>query len=389
MVKGKLTAASEEAATELLDYAGYRVINLKPVTPLLSLDKLSESLSRVKPTEIVFLYRQLALLLESGIDIITSLDLLQGRTPNRRLKSVLNELISDLRSGKQLSASMGKHPKIFHQMHCRLLHVGEQSGSLETMLRQIADYTEKEITANKGVKSALMYPAIASIMTVIVTGVLITVVLPSIGRLYTSLGAELPLLTRMLMSTGDIIRSHGTYIFLGVLTVGSLAFAYTRTARGRYKLDKLALSLPQVGQMNHLNELARYCRSISLLFRAGLPLTEIMPLAIQSSGNRVMAKALTDIQQDMLKGEGLSKPMEKTNLFLPMMVQMVKVGEETGKLDTTLLAVAQSYEAEVEDKIRSLISLIQPAMTIIIGLVIGVIALSLASAMYSIYGQGF
>ena len=389
MVKGKLTAASEEAATELLDYAGYRAINLKLVTPLLSLDKLSESLSRIKPTEIVFLYRQLALLLESGIDIITSFELLQGRTPNQRLKSVLTEIISDLRSGKQLSMALGKHPKIFHQIHCRLLHVGEQSGSLETMLRQIADHVEKEITAKKGVKSALMYPAMASVMTIVIAGILITFVLPSIGRMYTSLGTELPLLTRILMNTGEIASSYGAHIFLGVLAVAGLAFAYTRTARGRYKLDKLALSLPQVGQVNHLSELARCCRSISLLFRAGLPLTEIMSLVIQSSGNRVMAKALTDIQQDMFKGEGLSKPMEKNDLFLPMMVQMVKVGEETGKLDTTLLAVAQSYEAEVEDKIRSLIVLIQPTMTIIIGLIIGVIALSLASAMYSVYGQGF
>jgi len=151
----------------------------------------------------------------------------------------------------------------------------------------------------------------------------------------------------------------------------------------------LAFGLPYVGQMNRLNELARCCRSISLLFRAGLPLTEVMPLVIHSSGNRVMAQALTDIQRDMLKGEGLSKPMEKNKLFLPMMVQMVKVGEETGKLDNTLLAVAQSYETECDDKIRSLTALVQPAMTIIIGLIIGVIALSLASAMYSIYGQGF
>jgi len=389
MVKGKLTAASEEAATDLLDYAGYRVINLKPVTPLFSLDKLSESMSRIKPTEIVFLYRQLALLLESGIDIVTSLELLQGRTLNRRLKSVLKEVGSDLRGGKQFSAALSKHPKIFHEIHCRLLHVGEQIGGLETMLRQIADYIEKETTANKGIKSALMYPAIASVMTIVITGVLITVVLPSIGRLYTSLGAELPALTRILIDIGDIGRSHGAYILLGVLGVAGLILAYVKTPSGRYKLDKLAFSLPYVGLMNRLNELARCCRSISLLFRAGLPLTEIMPLVIHSSGNKVMTQALTDIQRDMLKGEGLSKPMEKNDIFLPMMVQMVKVGEETGKLDSTLLAVAQSYEAECDDKIRSLTALVQPAMTIIIGLIIGVIALSLASAMYSIYGQGF
>ncbi len=144
-----------------------------------------------------------------------------------------------------------------------------------------------------------------------------------------------------------------------------------------------------MGRVNHLNELTRYCRSMSLLLRAGLPLTEVMPIVIQSTGNRAMAKALTDVQQDMVKGEGLSQPMAKNKLFLPMMVQMVKVGEETGNLDTTLLAVSRSYEAEVEDRTRTLIALIQPTMTLIIGLIIGLIALSLASAMYSMYGQEF
>jgi len=128
---------------------------------------------------------------------------------------------------------------------------------------------------------------------------------------------------------------------------------------------------------------------MSLSFRTGLPLTEVMTLLIRSSGNRVMAKALLDVQEDMVKGEGLSRPMTKNKLFLPLMVQMVRVGEETGNLDTTLLAVARSYEAEAEDKTRSLIALIQPAMTLIVGGIIGLIALTLTSAMYSVYGQGF
>ena len=143
-----------------------------------------------------------------------------------------------------------------------------------------------------------------------------------------------------------------------------------------------------LGRVRHLNELARCCRSISLLFTAGLPLTEIMPLVIQGCSNRVMAQALYDVQADMLKGEGLAKPMSKNRLFLPMMVQMVKVGEETGSLDASLQAVAQNYEAEAQDKTKSLISMIQPVMTIVIAGIVGLIALSMVSAMYSMYGQG-
>jgi type IV pilus assembly protein PilC len=149
------------------------------------------------------------------------------------------------------------------------------------------------------------------------------------------------------------------------------------------------LRIPQLGRVRHLNELSRCCRSISLLFTAGLPLTEIMPLVIQGCNNRVMAQALYNVQMDMLKGEGLARPMAKSSIFLPMMVQMVKVGEETGSLDASLQAVAQNYESEAQDKTKSLIGMIQPLMTIIIAGVVGLIALSMVSAMYSIYGQAF
>ncbi|MFC1993185.1 type II secretion system F family protein [Chloroflexota bacterium] len=388
VVKGKLSATNEEAAIDMLGYAGYKVMNLKPLAPFLSLDKLLIRLFRVNPAEIILFYRQLALLLESGIDIVTALELLQVKTSSHALKKAMGEVISDLRGGSQLSSALGKHPEIFSPMYCRLLHIGEQTGGLEIMLRQIADYMEKEATTAKGIKNALMYPVIAAITTVVVVGILITFVLPSIGRLYTSLGAELPTITKTLIDTGNIFQSYGIYILLGALAAAGLVFAYIKTPGGKYKWDKLALSLPQLGYVNHINELARCCRSISLLFRAGLPLTEIMPLTIQGSSNEVITRALLDVQQNMLKGEGLSQPMAKNELFLPMMVQMVKVGEETGKLDTTLLAVSQSYETEAEDKTHSFIALIQPTMTIIIGLIIGFIALSLASAMYSIYGQG-
>ena len=389
IVRGKLSATNEEAATDLLSYAGYQTVNLKPYVPFLNVEKLSASLFRVKPEEIILLYRQLAMLLESGIDIVKSLELLQEQADNRALKKVLGEVISDLRGGNQFSAALSKHPEVFSPIYCRILSVGEQSGDLETVLRQVADYMEKEANISKETKGALMYPVITFLVTVVVIGVLVTFVLPSFGNLYSSLGAELPLPAQILITSAEKIQSYWTYTLLGMLVVAGAAFIYLKTPNGRYKWDKQVLRLPLVGRVSHLNELARYCRSMSLLLHGGLPLTEVIPLIIQGSRNRAMATALADVQQDMVKGEGLSQPMAKSKLFLPMMVQMVRVGEETGNLDATLLAVARSYEAEAEDKTRRLIALIQPAMTLFIGLVIGLIALSLTSAMYSMYGQGF
>ena len=389
LVKGKLPAATEEAATELLGYAGYQAISLKPYVPFFNMDKLSASLFQVRLTEIILLYRQVAMLLESGTDIAASLDLLQQQATNRALKKVLAEVTSDVRSGNQFSVALEKHPKIFPSVHCRLLSVGEQSGDLESVLRQVADYMEKEAATAKETKGALMMPAITAVIAVIVIGLLTMFILPSFAGMYESLGTELPPMALMLITLGEQARSHGMYILLAVLVLAGAVFFYIKTPGGRYNWDRMLLKLPLLGRVRQLTELARCCRSLSLLFRTGLPLPEAMSMAIQSSGNRVLAKALGNVQQDMVKGEGLSRPMAKNKLFLPMMVQMVKVGEETGNLDVTLLAVARSYEAEAEDKIRSLIALLPPAMTLIIGGVVGLIAVTLMSAMTAMYGEAF
>ncbi|OGN99915.1 MAG: hypothetical protein A2Y58_04865 [Chloroflexi bacterium RBG_13_51_52] len=389
IVKGKLTAISEEAIAEMLGIAGYRLINLRPFIPFLSLGKLTAQLFPVKPNEVIMLFRQLALLLESGVNIVTSLELMQEQITNRTLKKVISDVVSDIRAGNQLSAAMSRHPDVFPVLACRSLSIGEQTGSLETMLRQVSDYMEKEIITKKGIKGALMYPAIALVVTAIVVGVLMFFVIPAFAGFYADLGAELPSITQMMLDLSNILRDNAFIIMLVILIIVGLAFIYFRTTDGKYNLDKIMLRIPQLGRVKHLNELARCSRSISLLYTAGLPLTEIMPLVVQGCSNRVMAQALFGVQSEMLKGEGLAKPMSKNKLFLPMMVQMVKVGEETGNLDASLQAVANNYEAEAQDKTKSLIAMIQPTMTIVIAGIVGVIALSMVSAMYSMYGQAF
>lgn len=389
VVKGKLTASTEEIATELLNYAGYKAVSLKAYTPLLSLDKLLTSLFHIKPSEVIILYEQLAMLLESGIDILGSLEILQSQVDKRSLKKVLGEIISDLRGGGSLSSAMGKHTKVFPAMHGRLINIGEQSGNLETVLRQIADDMEKEVTTAKETKGALMYPTITLIVTFVVIGLLMTVVIPSFSSIYSSMGVELPQITRIMLGLSNSIRSNILVILLVIAIIAISTPFYIRTKRGRYNWDRLLLKLPYLGRVRHLIELARCCRSLSLLYGAGLSLTEAMPLVHQSCGNRAIADGLSEVHNKMVKGEGLSNPMSRNKLFLPLMVQMVRVGEETGNLDKTLQTVSRSYYAEAEYKLKSVISLIQPAMTLFIGLIVGLVALSLTSAIYGVYGTGF
>jgi type IV pilus assembly protein PilC len=251
----------------------------------------------------------------------------------------------------------------------------------------MADYLERGAVTEKKIKSALTYPIMLAVVGVVVVSILVTFVLPTFTSLYAAFGAKLPLPTRMVMSLSDWFIHNGLYLLVAVIVVAGLGYVYIRTPAGRYRWDKLLLTLPVIGRINRLSELSRCCRTIALLFRVGLPLPEIMTQAIRGSKNKAMVKALTETQQELIRGEGLSKPMAKRELFLPLMVQMVGVGEETGNLDNTLATVAQSYEVEADDRTSAAVGLIQPALVVIIALVVGFLAISLFSAMYSIYGQ--
>ena len=387
VVKGKLQAVNDKAASDLLSMAGYQVISLKAFVNYFDKDKWAESLYKVKTSEIVLLYRQLAMLLECGTNMGSAIEMLQEQVSNPLLKKYLRAVVAEVRTGNQLSASLAKYPKVFRSDYCQLLGVGEQSGNLEGLLRQVADYMEKEETTSKRVKGALMMPMIISIVAVIVVGLMIVFVLPSFGKMYSALGAELPPLAKMMIGLGEGAKTNGIYVLAGIAIIVTGIVMYIKTPKGRYNYDALMLKLPLMGRVRLLTELSRYCRGMALLFQAGMPLSEVLPQVIKGSGNKVLAQALTNVQQDMIRGEGLSGPMSKSKYFLPMMVQMVKVGEETGSLDTTLQAVAASYETEAGDKIHAMIGLIEPIMTIGIGGVVGLIAVTLMSAMTSMYGK--
>ena len=389
IVKGKIPAVSEDAATELLGFAGYRAVSLKQYVPLFSLENLSANLFRVKPNNIIIIYRQLAILLESGNDISTSLEILKNQVDNHTLKRVLGEIISGVREGSPLSAVAAKYRDVFPPMHSKLISVGEQSGNLEVILLQMADDLEREITTAKETKNAMLNPTITLVVTVVVVGLLLTFVFPSLGSLYTSLGIELPQLTKILLDLSNWVRENFLYVFLAICVIALSLIMYIRTKRGRYNWDWLMLKIPYIGRIRHLLELSRCCRSLSILFGAGLPLTEAIPLVNQSCNNKAIASGLSDVHERMIKGEGLSNPMSGNNLFLPLMVQMVRVGEEAGNLDNTLMTVSNSYSAEAEYKLKSVVALIQPTMTLVIGLIIAFVALSMTSALYGIYGRGF
>ncbi len=387
LVQGKVSASSDAAAAGLLNSSGYQVLSLKGRGGLLSSEKLNTSLTRVNPKEIIMFSRQMALLLSSGTDIVASLELLQGQVANATLRKTLGLVASDIRGGSSLSLAMRKHPKVFPTMYWRSISAGEKSGNLEVVLRQMADYLERRVLTEKKIKSALTYPIIVVIVAIVVVAVLVTFVMPSFAKLYASFGTELPAITRIMIDGAGWLGQYGLFLILGLVAIVVALVALSRTPQGKYRLDAAMLKAPVIGRIINLSELGRTCRTMALLFKGGLPLPEIMNLAVQSTPNKVASEALAGVQRDLIRGEGLSNPMSKRRFFLPLMVQMVSVGEETGNLDNTLNTVAETYEVEADDRTSAAVGLIQPIMTIGIGLLIGFIALSMVSAMYSLYGQ--
>jgi len=387
IVKGKVSSISEEAATELLGYGGYRVINLKKVVPLFDTEKLLARFSRIKPPEIVMFSRQLALLLESGTDIVTSLDLLQDQIANQTLRKIIAEVSSDIRGGSPLSRALSKHSRAFSPMYSQAIAAGEQGGNLEVVLRQMADYLERGATTEKKIKGALTYPFMVVLVAVVVIGILITFVFPSFISFYAQIGADLPLATRILIGVTDWFSHYGLYLIIVILAVVGAIYAYVKTPAGKYRWHKMMLHLPVVGRIVQLSELSRCCRTMSLLIRVGLPLPEVLAATIRSTNNKAIEESLTEVQQALIRGEGLAQPMAKRDLFLPLMTQMVRVGEETGNLENTLVTVAESFETETNDKTTAAVGLIQPVITVFLGLVVGFVVLAMLSAMYSVYGQ--
>ena len=387
LVKGKLSATSEGAANNLLGSSGFQVLSLKAQSSFLNSEKLNKSLGKVKPKEIIMFSRQMALLLSSGTDIVVSLDLLQTQVASKELKKKLGEVSADIRGGTSLSNAMRKYPRVFPSLYWRAISAGEKSGNMEVVMRQMADYMEKRMLTEKKIRGALSYPIFVVIMAVVVVAVLVNFVMPSFTSMYSAFGTTLPTLPRLMMSGSAWLKHNGLFILIGVLIIAALIFFSARTPRGKYQKDRALLRMPIIGRIINLNELSRLCRTMSLLFKVGLPLPDIMALSVQNTNNTIVAEAVGGVQQDLIRGEGLSKPMAKRSFFLPLMVQMVGVGEETGNLDNTLATVAESYEVEADDRTSAAVGLITPILTIFMGGLIALIAVTMVSAMYGIYGQ--
>ena len=387
LVNGKVDAPNEKVAQDMLNLSGLKTVSLKEAKPLLNMEMIRGTAGKISNKEVIMFSKQLALMIESGFDIAASMDLLASQISNRGLKKIVVEITADIRNGMKPSQAFAKHSTAFSGLYCRTIAVAEETGNLEKALRQMADHIEKNAMAAKKVKGALMYPTMVAIMMIGVIAVMVLFVVPSFQTLYDSMGAEIPLPARILLGSTNFVRSYGLYMIAGVVVLGVAYFVLTRSDEGKYQRDKLMLRMPLIGNIIVMSELSRVAATISTLFRAGVPLPEVMTLASQSCENKVIGRALTEVRQEMLQGQGLARPLSQRPIFPALMVQMASVGENTGNLDTTMDTVAVSYGMEADDRVSVMTGLITPITGIIMGGLVAFLAVALVSTMYGMMGS--
>jgi type IV pilus assembly protein PilC len=384
LAKGVEKADSREEAELALYERELRDIRL---TEKKSVLKAEVSAPRVKREAVMHLSRQLGAFVRAGLPLIDAVHTLGIEANNSSVRRMMADVEEGLRGGDKLSDCFDRHPKIFPEFYRGILRSAELTGKLDTVLDQLAKYLERDLEARRKIKAAMIYPAIIAVMSLGTVVVLSTFVLPRFKIFFASLHAKLPLPTRMLLAITDFFTNFWWAVAGGAVALVLIVYGVTRTEGGRYARDKLFLALPVLGDTIQFALVERFCRILSSMVGAGVSLPEALRVATESLRNLVFMRSLSSVGEAMLEGEGLARPLVNTGLFPTTAAQMMRVGEETGTLDTQLEVTAAYYEGELDYKLKKLTALFEPIVIVVMGGVVGFVAVALVSAMYGIFNQ--
>jgi type IV pilus assembly protein PilC len=372
-IRGKTMAVNEAAVRATLRRQG-----LVP-TRIRKKSTLFQTKQKITTEDIAIFSRQLATMMAAGIPLVQAFDIVGSGHENQSMQKLIMTIKTDIEGGATLAESLAKHPVYFDELFVNLVAAGEQSGALETLLDKIATYKEKTEAIKKKIKKALTYPAAVVSVAIIVTAILLIYVIPTFESLFSSFGADLPAFTRAVVDLSVFVRTKGWLLLvLFVGAVAALIFFKKRSKKFAHFLDRMLLRIPLIGEIMRKAAIARYARTLSTMFSAGVPLVEALESVAGATGNIVYQEGVLDIREEVSTGQRLARSMEMTELFPNMVVQMVAVGEESGSLDEMAAKVADFYEAEVDAAVDNLSSLLEPAIMAILGVLVG----GLVVAMY-------
>lgn len=383
---GEVDADSKQVVADQLKARGLIVLDItsKHASKEISLDFMK----RIKATELTIMTRQLATMISSGMTILRALYVLEAQTENKLLADVIAEVRKDVEAGLPLSNALERHPKVFSPLFVAMARAGETGGVLEESLLRVADQLEKEDSLRRQIKSAMVYPGVIMTFALVVLVALVTFLVPVFVGVFEQFGGELPLITKMTVTLSNAIK--GQWWAIIIVTVGAFwGFKkFRRSESGRPKWDAFRLRVPmQIGDIVQKVALARWSRTLSALTAAGVPLLAALDITGKTAGNYVVEKAMADVIESVKRGGTIAEPLRHANVFPGMVAQMVAVGEETGALDTMLSKIADFYEDQVEAAVKSLTSILEPVMLVVIGGIVGFIVISMYLPLFKVYDQ--
>jgi type IV pilus assembly protein PilC len=386
IVEGTIDASSEDVAEAYLRKAGYQhILTLQKTQSPFSLKRTVQSFNSVKKSDIVDLFQQLATLTESRMPVNQALWLLSEQSPSESLKDFINKLGRELSGGASFSQALSYYPELIMAHYREVIKVSEQTGNLPLGLRLVAGYMEKEMSTSKHLTRTLSYPAFLIIMATVVISVIATVALPSLTNLFSSLGATLPLPTKILMAISGFLSDYKFYLAAALAGLVIFFVWYPKSPSGKRLMSRISLKLPVIGQVVVLRNICRFCRNTAMLLEAGLTLPQSMNSVIGVIDNDVIKLALADVRQDLIKGKGLSQPMSAYRIFPKLLVDMVHIGEKTDTLQASFGTMADFYEKRLDQRVQRLLAMVEPISIIFVGLIISLIGLAIITPIYSIY----
>lgn len=339
---------------------------------------------RVKSNQLVIFSRQLATMVNSGIPIISSLEVLIDQLEDRTLQQVLKKVREDIEVGSSLSEAAGRHPKVFSGFFVNMIRAGESSGRLDEILDRVASYIEKVDMLQRKVKSSLFYPAFVSFLAFGITTFLIVVIVPKFQDIFTALGGQLPTPTLMLINLSNFMRKYLVLEIAAIVILGVLLKIYFNTPSGRFLFDRLTLKVPIIGKLMQKVVIARFARTLATLVKSGVPILGALEIVAKTSGNTVVERAVMSARSSIKEGENIADPLIQSKVFPGMVTRMIAVGEKTGELEKMLTKIADFYENEVDAAVSALTSLIEPLVIAVLGFVIGGIVIALFLPVFQI-----
>ena len=381
IVKGERAAESTQALTDALRREQIMA------TRVAAAPKKEKRIRRVPPRNLAIFTRQFSVMIDAGLPLVQCLELLAKEEPDKRLSGAIEQVKGDLEAGASLADAMQKRPYAFDLLYTNMVAAGEAGGILDVILKRLATFIEKQAKLVSQVRSAMIYPIAVLSIAVVVVMVILWKVIPTFTALFEGLNATLPLPTRVVIWMSKQLIIALPFLIVGFLGLSYMVRRYYQTPAGRMRIDRMLLGMPLVGKIFRKVAVARFCRTLSTLLGSGVPILDGLDITARTSGNAVIETAINQVRARIERGETIAQPLRATGVFPPMVAQMIGAGESTGALDTMLAKIAEFYEDEVDVAIAGLLTILEPALICVLGVIVGGIVISMYMPLFDLISQ--